>query len=76
MRTALLLLLTLIAAAPPTVAEEKPLSKRERKDAVAKLSEVHRQFLLDVEPILIQTERDTFLKLETDPQRDAFIDDF
>ncbi|HEY2324228.1 MAG TPA: VWA domain-containing protein, partial [Thermoanaerobaculia bacterium] len=35
-----------------------------------------RQFLLDVTPIITPVERDTFLTLETDPQRDLFIDDF
>jgi Ca-activated chloride channel homolog len=57
-------------------AETKPLTKRERKDRMAALADKHRQFLIDVEPILVQTERDTFLRLDTEPQRDAFIDDF
>ena len=69
-------LLLLLAAAVPLQAEEPALSKRERKDRTAKLSEVHRQFLLDVEPIMIATERDTFLRMETDAQREMFIDDF
>jgi GWxTD domain-containing protein len=69
---ALAVLLTLGA-----LADEKPqLSRRERKDAIAKLSDTYRQFLMDVEPIIQPFERDAFLKLETDPQRDAFIDDF
>ncbi|HEX2060163.1 MAG TPA: VWA domain-containing protein, partial [Thermoanaerobaculia bacterium] len=70
------LTLVLLAGAAGVVAEEKPLTKRERKDAMAKLSDKHRQFLIDVDPIIQPTERDTFLRLETDPQRDAFIDDF
>jgi Ca-activated chloride channel family protein len=56
--------------------EEKPLTKRERKDRIAALGEKHRQFLMDVEPIIVPTERDTFLRMDTEPQRDAFIDDF
>ncbi|HYI11257.1 MAG TPA: VWA domain-containing protein [Thermoanaerobaculia bacterium] len=76
MRRVLLILLALTLASPLTAADQQPLTKRERKDAVAKLGERHRQFLMDVEPIMVPTERDTFLRLETDPQRDAFIDDF
>ncbi|HEU4889730.1 MAG TPA: GWxTD domain-containing protein, partial [Thermoanaerobaculia bacterium] len=69
-------LVLLLLLAPTLFAEEKPLTKRERKDRVAALAEQHRQFLIDVEPIMVQTERDTFLRLDTEPQRDAFIDDF
>jgi Ca-activated chloride channel family protein len=77
MRTALLLLLTLLTAAPVALAaDEKPLSKKERKERTAKLPEKHRQFLIDVDAIVQPPERDTFLRLETDAQRDAFIDDF
>jgi Ca-activated chloride channel family protein len=57
-------------------AEDKPLTKRERKDRTAALAEKHRQFLIDVDPIIVPTERDTFLRLDTEPQRDVFIDDF
>ncbi|MFP5247456.1 MAG: GWxTD domain-containing protein, partial [Thermoanaerobaculia bacterium] len=77
MRNALLLLLALTFAWPSFAADEPPpLTRRERKDLIAKLPEKHRQFLADVEPIIIDTERDTFLRLETDAQRDTFIDDF
>ena len=76
MRKALLLLLTLTLAAPAFAAEEKPLTRREQKDRIAKLPEKHRQFLIDVEPVIQPTERDAFLRLETDAQRDSFIDDF
>ncbi|MDQ3281671.1 MAG: VWA domain-containing protein [Acidobacteriota bacterium] len=69
----LFLILLLTAGA---FAEEKALTRRERKDRIAKLDEQHRQFLIEVEPILIDTERDTFLRLDTAPQRDAFIEDF
>jgi Ca-activated chloride channel family protein len=75
------------AKAPPAAASaEKPapkqdpgvrkLSRRERKDRMKALSDVHRQFLEDVEPIMQATELDTFLMLETDPQRDIYIEDF
>ncbi|MEO8035466.1 MAG: VWA domain-containing protein, partial [Acidobacteriota bacterium] len=56
--------------------EVRKLSRRERKDKVKSLSETYRQFLQDVEPIMLPTELDTFLILETDPQRDIFITEF
>ena len=52
------------------------MSRREEKDRVASLPEVHRQFLIDVEPIMSREERLTFLTLETDAQRDVFITEF
>lgn len=76
MRRALLILLTLTLAAPAFAADPPPLTKRARKDAIARLPEDHRQFLLDVEPIINDSERDAFLRLETNAQRDTFIDDF
>jgi Ca-activated chloride channel family protein len=76
MKHILTLLLTLAIATPLFAADMKPLTKRERKDLTAKLEEKHRQWLIDVDAIIIQTERDTFLRLESDAQRDAFIDDF
>jgi len=51
----------------------RKLSKRERKDRIAKLSDAYREFLRDVEPIMLPTELDTFLVLETDPQREIYI---
>ena len=71
-----LAILTLVLAALAADAQEKALSRGERKERIAKLGEQHRQFLLDVEPIILAAERDTFLRLETDPQRDTFIEDF
>jgi Ca-activated chloride channel family protein len=76
MRKTIILLLTLLTAAPAFAAEIQPLTRAERKERTAKLPEKHRQFLLEVEPILGQTERDTFLRLDTDAQRDAFIEEF
>ena len=73
------------APAPATTAEKpapkqepgvRKLSRRERKDRMKSLSDAHRQFLEDVEPIMQPTELDTFLMLETDPQRDIYIEDF
>jgi Ca-activated chloride channel family protein len=71
---ALFIVFALIGTA--AFAEDKPLTKRERKDRTAALAEKHRQFLIDVDPIIVPTERDTFLRLDTEAQRDAFIDDF
>ncbi|HEX8410341.1 MAG TPA: VWA domain-containing protein [Thermoanaerobaculia bacterium] len=76
MKRALLILLTLTLASAAIAAETKPLTRAERKERLAKLPEQHRQFLAEVEPILQPAERDAFLRLETDPQRDAFIEDF
>jgi Ca-activated chloride channel family protein len=61
------------AAADPGV---RKLSRRERKDRMAALGEKHRQFLIDVEPIMHPSELDTFLMLETDAQRDIYITEF
>ena len=54
----------------------RKLSRRERKDRIKNLSEKYRQFLEDVEPIMQSSELDTFLLLETDPQRDVYITEF
>jgi Ca-activated chloride channel family protein len=55
---------------------DKPLTRAERKDRLAKLSDKHRQFLAEVEPIISNGERDTFLRLETEAQREIFVEDF
>ena len=54
----------------------RKLSRRERKDRISKLPESARRFLEDVEPIMLPTELDTFLVLETDAQREVYINDF
>jgi Ca-activated chloride channel family protein len=53
-----------------------PLTRAEQKERTAALPDQHRQFLIDVEPVMQAAERDAFLRLETDAQRDAFIEDF
>ncbi|MEA2237101.1 MAG: hypothetical protein QOC81_1825 [Thermoanaerobaculia bacterium] len=78
---ALLLVLVGVTAAAQTLPAPAnqgavKLSRRERKDRIAKLSEVYRQFLTDVEPIMLDQERDTFLIMESDAQRDLYIADF
>src|SRR5882724_5560559 len=73
------------AAAPAPDAKAKPpapdqgvrkLSRRERKDRIKNLGEKYRQFLTDVDPIMNPAEMDTFLILETDPQREIYITEF
>jgi Ca-activated chloride channel family protein len=54
----------------------RKLSKRERAARIAKLNARHQDFLSDTEPIMLGPEIDTFLTLETDAQRDSFMDDF
>jgi Ca-activated chloride channel family protein len=71
---ALALLLSFCVA--PAILPAPELTKREQKDRIAKLGDDYRQFLLDVTPIIAPVELNTFLTLETDPQRDLFIDDF
>lgn len=63
-------------AASAPVAEVKKLGRRERKELMAKLSAEYRQWLLDVEPIIQPEERDAFLLLESNAQRDRFIESF
>jgi len=72
-------------APPKSTADQPPpkqdpgvrkLSRRERKDRIKNLSDKYRQFLGDVEPIMQPAELDTFLLLETDPQRDIYITEF
>ncbi|MFP5248038.1 MAG: GWxTD domain-containing protein, partial [Thermoanaerobaculia bacterium] len=70
---------TLPASEPP--AKEQPevirkLSKRERKQRTEKLEARHQDFLADVEPIILPAELDLFLMLESDAQRDSFVDEF
>ena len=61
---------------PPQDPGVRKLSRRERKERIAKLGEKYQQFLIDTEPIMQPTELDTFLIMESDPQRELYIDDF
>jgi VWFA-related protein len=66
-----------LAASFAALAEpQKALSRSERKERVKNLSDKYRQFLAEVEPIMQPEELDTFLRLESDPQRDLYVDDF
>jgi Ca-activated chloride channel family protein len=54
----------------------RKLSRRERNARIEKLEVRHQDFVSDVEPIMLSAELDAFLMMETDAQRDSFIDDF
>lgn len=54
----------------------RKLSRRERKARISKLEVRFQDFLANVEPIANSTEIDAFLTLESDAQRDSFVDDF
>jgi Ca-activated chloride channel family protein len=71
-----LLFLSLAFVAPYVSADVKKLSRSERKERIKNLSDKYRQFLTEVEPIMQPDELDTFLQLESDAQRDIYIDDF
>ncbi|HYU33448.1 MAG TPA: VWA domain-containing protein [Thermoanaerobaculia bacterium] len=66
-------------AAPAAAKDEKKITRAERKEmraAAAKLPEKYRQWLEEVDPIITDDELKTFLALEKDYQRDAFIKRF
>src|SRR5204862_1397948 len=66
-----------LAASFAALAEpQKTLSRSERKERVKNLSDKYRQFLAEVEPIMQPEELDAFLRLESDPQRELYVDDF
>ncbi|MEA2488297.1 MAG: hypothetical protein QOH21_89, partial [Acidobacteriota bacterium] len=67
---------TKATAAPAPKAERKKLTRAERKERTAKLPDQHREWLANVEPIVLPDEVETFLRLDTDAQRDMFIEDF
>lgn len=66
------------AGAPPSIQDPgtRKLSRSERKERIRNLAEKYRQFLRDVEPIMLAEELSTFLILESDAQRDLYIEEF
>jgi Ca-activated chloride channel family protein len=67
------------SAAPADKPAGKPAPPRKpksQKEALAQLSEKHRIWLEDVDPIINPEERKAFLALEKDYERDAFIERF
>lgn len=66
-----------IARPDPTADQgTRKLSRREQKDRIANLDQKYRDFLRDVEPIMVPTELNNFLLMESDAQRDVYIEDF
>lgn len=55
---------------------ERKLSRRERKERIKNLADKYRQFLQEVEYIMLPSELNTFLLLESDAQRDLYIEQF
>ncbi|MBW3670442.1 MAG: VWA domain-containing protein, partial [Acidobacteria bacterium] len=74
----LLVALVSISLLLPSIRLEaaETLSRRERKERIAALAETYRVFLEEVAPIISTAEGDVFLKMESNPQRDRFIDEF
>ncbi len=74
-----IVLVGVLLGAPSLYAQQqdaRKLSRSERKQRIKSLPDKFRQFLADVEPIMQPEELDTFLQLESDAQRDLFIEDF
>lgn len=71
----ILALFCFVVPALPVEAAEK-LSRRERKERIAALDEKYLEFLDEVDPIISPAELDVFLKMESDPQRERFIEEF
>jgi Ca-activated chloride channel family protein len=68
--------LALLAPYVSAQSDVRKLSRSERKDRIKSLNDKYRQFLSEVEPIMHPEELDTFLQLESDAQRDLYIEDF
>ncbi|MFN2442302.1 MAG: VWA domain-containing protein [Thermoanaerobaculia bacterium] len=54
----------------------RKLSRSEKRTRTRALAEQYRDFLRDVEPIIMEEELNTFLLMESDAQRDLFIEHF
>jgi VWFA-related protein len=75
----LLLALLVPALAVPALAKDKKITRAERKEmraAAEKLPEKYRQWLQEVDPLITDEELKSFLALEKDYQRDAYIKRF
>lgn len=59
-----------------TKTEERELSRKERKERLRNLPDRYHEFLTAVEPIITPDEITAFLLLDTDAQRDYFIERF
>lgn len=65
-----------VAFLPPAHGESKRAQRKADKEALVNLSEKYQQWLGAVDMIMTREERSTFLALEKDYQREAFIDRF
>jgi GWxTD domain-containing protein len=67
--------LALAAVAPghPVAGDDGKLGRAEREALEERLPPEFRRWLVEVDPIITEEERDAFLRLEKDYQRDAFI---
>jgi Ca-activated chloride channel homolog len=54
----------------------RKLTRSEKREALRALDQKYRDFLAEVEPIILPDEENGFLVLESDAQRDLFIEDF
>src|SRR5215203_7521975 len=72
----LLASLLLSTAAPAAAAAKPKIDRKANKAAIEKLPETYRQWLTVVDLLITDEELQTFLALEKDYQRDAFIKRF
>src|SRR5215203_4332326 len=72
----LLASLLLSTAAPAAAAAKPKIDRKANKAAIEKLPETYRQWLTVVDLLITDEELQTFLALEKDYQRDAFIKSF
>ena len=61
---------------PPQKTEERKLSRQERRERLMNLADRYHDFLNEVDPIITPEEMTAFLLLDTDAQRDYFIERF
>jgi Ca-activated chloride channel family protein len=73
---ALVVGLMVSVAAGPVEGASKRQIRKEQAEAIAALPLPYREWIEQVAPIISDGEREAFLKLEQDYQRDAFIDRF
>lgn len=73
---ALCLALATLAGPGGAAASDPRLGRAERKALEDRLPPEFRRWLIEVDPIITEAERDAFLALEKDYQRDAFIHRF
>ncbi|HEV8239533.1 MAG TPA: VWA domain-containing protein [Thermoanaerobaculia bacterium] len=72
----LLLLLPLLAASAQPAAAASRKERKEQAEKIAHLAQKYQQWLQSVELLITDEEKKSFLDLEEDYQRDAFIDKF